>query len=127
MQISVAGIQARQAFRHPFLIVLFPQSVVVQHGVPVWLRRQVVFDRGPAQNTLHVLRILPGVVNLTFAEPWHWQPVWRLKYFQRHRVPAGKLRIALQYFRGAFVLCFYPGHRSWARDIFQPLIFILLL
>src|SRR5271156_6705163 len=75
--IPVSRIQADQAFLHPFLVVLFPQSVVVQHGVPVWLRRQVVSERGPAQNTLHVLRILPGVVNLTLAELWRWQPVRR--------------------------------------------------
>lgn len=72
---AVARIQAAKALCDPFDVVGFGERVVVEHGLPMRLRSEIVGQRCLAQDADDVLRILPLVVDHAHTEVGLGQPI----------------------------------------------------
>jgi hypothetical protein len=71
------------AVRHPLLLVLFRERIVVNHCLPVGLGSQIIGQSGAAQDATHMLRILPCVVDHSFSQHGNRQMVGRLIHLER--------------------------------------------
>ena len=65
---AVAGVEAVEALLRPTSRCLCGEGVVVEDGVPVGLVGEVAGEGGAAEDAADVLGVLPGVVDVAYAE-----------------------------------------------------------
>ena len=120
-------LQASQLVRHPALLVLFGQRIVVEDRLPPGLRGQVARQRGAAQNAALVIGVPPGVVHQAVAKLRRRQSFRRIENFERVRRIRGKVAVVLEHGGRARILRRNPGHRPLAVNVLQPGVVVRLL
>src|SRR6516225_4712025 len=74
-----------------------------------------------------MIGVLPGIVDIVSVNRGDGEPVRRLQHLEGGRLQLSVTWVTLQHLGRAFVRGLYPSHRTFARNIFEPLIFIARL